>query len=61
VRAKQVSVANFYEIDAATGKELYTSGDQIESWAHFGGLAIAKGRVYFCTWDAKVYSFGLKN
>ena len=61
VRAKPVSHVIFYALDASTGKELYSSADQIESWTHFGGLAIAKGRAYFCTWDAKVYAFGLKN
>ena len=61
VRAKPVSHVTFYALDAATGKELYSSGDQIPSFAHFGGLAISKGRVYFTTWDAKVYSFGLKD
>lgn len=61
VRAKPHSHAILYALDAATGKELYSSGDQIDSFAHFGGLAISKGRVYFCTWDAKVYAFGLKN
>jgi outer membrane protein assembly factor BamB len=60
VRAKPHSHAIFYALDAATGKELYSSGDQIPSFTHFGGLAVSKGRIYFCTWDAKVYSFGLK-
>ncbi|PWU06954.1 MAG: hypothetical protein C5B51_11130 [Terriglobia bacterium] len=60
VRAKPYSHAIFYALDAANGNELYSSGDQIPSFAHFAGLAISKGRIYFCTWDAKVYSFGLK-
>jgi outer membrane protein assembly factor BamB len=60
VRAKPFSHAILYAFDAATGKELYSSGDLIDSWAHFSGLAVAKGRVYFCTWDGRVYAFGLK-
>jgi hypothetical protein len=60
VRAKPVGHVIFYALDAETGKELYSSGDMIDTWTHFGGLALAKGRVYFTTWDAKVYSFGLK-
>jgi hypothetical protein len=60
VRAKPVSHAILYAFDAATGKELYSSGNLIDSWAHFGGLAVSKGRVYFCTWDGNVYGFGIK-
>ena len=60
VRAKPVSHAILYAFDAGTGKELYSSGDLIDSWAHFGGLAVSKGRVYFCTWDGNVYAFGVK-
>ncbi len=59
VRAKPVSHAILYALDAATGKELYSSGDQIESFAHFGGLAVSKGRVFFCTWDGRVYAYGV--
>ena len=61
VRARPYSHAILYALDASTGKELYSSGEQIPSFAHFGGLAISRGRIFFCTWDAKVYSFGLKN
>jgi outer membrane protein assembly factor BamB len=61
VRAKPFSHAILYAFDAATGKELYSSGDLIDSWAHFSGLAIAKGRVYFCTWDGQVYAFGVRS
>jgi hypothetical protein len=60
VRAKPVSHAILYALDAETGKELYSSGEQIPSWAHFGGLAVSNGRVFFTTSDAKVYAFGLK-
>ena len=60
VRAKPVSHAILYALDAMTGKELYSSGDQIDSFAHFGGLAVANGVVYFCTWDGNVYAFGVK-
>jgi hypothetical protein len=60
VRRKPVGHAILYAFDAATGKELYSSGNLIESFAHFGGLAISKGRIYFSTWDGKVHAFGLK-
>jgi len=54
------SHGTLYALDAATGKELYSSGDLLDSWNHNGGLAVAKGRIYVSTWDARVYSFGLK-
>jgi len=59
VRAKPVSHAILYAFDAETGKELFSSGEQIDSFAHFGGLAVANGAVYFCTWDGNVYAFGV--
>jgi len=60
VRAKPFGHAILYAFDSATGKELYSSGDTIPSWVHFGGLAVSKGRVYFCTWDGSVYAFGVR-
>ena len=51
--------ATFYALDAETGKELYSSEDQIASFAHFGGLSIANGRVYLGTYDSVLYCFGL--
>lgn len=60
VRAKPVSHAILYAFDAVTGKELYSSGDQIDSFAHFGGLAVANGSVYLCTWDGSVYAFAVR-
>jgi outer membrane protein assembly factor BamB len=51
--------ATLYALDAETGKELYSSGDQITSFAHFGGLSIANGRVYLGTYDSMLYCFGL--
>jgi outer membrane protein assembly factor BamB len=50
-----------HAFDAATGEELFNSGLQVESWSHFGGLAVSDGKVYFVTWDSKVYAFGLRN
>ena len=51
--------ATLYALDAETGKELYSSGDQITSFVHFGGLSIANGRVYIATFDSTLYCFGL--
>lgn len=51
--------AVLYALDAETGKELYSSGDQIESFVHFGALSVANGRVYLGTFDSVMYCFGL--
>lgn len=53
--------AVLYALDAATGKELFNSGDILASFTHFGGIAISNGRVFVTTWDGYVYAFGLKN
>ena len=58
-RISKSTHAILYALDAETGKELWSSGDQITSFAHFTGLSIANGRVYLGTYDSNVYSFGL--
>lgn len=58
-RAKWSTHAVLYALDAETGKELWNSGDEIKSFAHFTGLSIANGRVYLGTFDSILYSFGL--
>jgi outer membrane protein assembly factor BamB len=60
LRIKASTHATLYALDAATGKELYSSGDQIESFAHFTGLSVANGRVYLGTYDSVLYCFGLR-
>ena len=52
--------AVLYALDAVTGKELWSSGDQITSWNHWSGLSIANGHVYINTFDSTLYCFGLK-
>ena len=52
--------AVFLAFDAHTGKELWSSGDLIDSWTHFSGIAVSYGRIYVTTFDSRVYSFGLK-
>ncbi len=59
LRIKDSTHAVLYALDAETGKELYSSGDQIKSFAHFAGLSIANGRVYLGTFDSVLYCFGL--
>lgn len=52
--------STLYALDAATGKELWSSGTQIASWSHFSGLTAANGRVYIGTFDGTLYCFGVK-
>ena len=51
--------AVLYALDGQTGKELWSSGNQISSWNHWSGLSVANGRVYIGTYDGAVYCFGL--
>ena len=46
-------------IDAETGKELWTSGEEITSFAHNGELSVANGRVYLGTFDGMLYCYGV--
>jgi outer membrane protein assembly factor BamB len=52
--------AVLYALDGATGDELSSSGESIDSWNHYGGLALSNGQIYVTTYDARVYAFGLK-
>ena len=52
--------ATLYALDALTGAELWSSGDQITSFSHFSSLAVANGRVYLGTYDGTLYCFGVK-
>jgi outer membrane protein assembly factor BamB len=54
------SHVTLYALDGETGKELWSSGDLIKSFAHFSGLSVANGRVYIGTYDSVLYSFGLR-
>ena len=58
-RIKNSTHATLYALDAESGKELFSSGDQITSFVHFGGLTVANGRVYIATYDSTLYCFGL--
>jgi hypothetical protein len=51
--------AALYALDALTGRELWSSGDEITSWNHFSGLTVANGRAYIATFDGMLYSFGI--
>lgn len=57
-RIQESTHAVLYALDGQTGKELWSSGDQITSWNHFSGLSVANGRVYIGTFDGMLYCFG---
>jgi outer membrane protein assembly factor BamB len=59
IRAAKASHVTLYALDAETGKELYSSGDQIPMFNHFSGLSVANGHVYISTYDGTLYCFGL--
>src|SRR5437773_2787375 len=52
--------ATLYALDALTGAELWSSGDQITSFSHFSSMAVANGRVYLGTYDGTLYCFSVK-
>jgi glucose dehydrogenase len=58
-RAAKSANAVLYALDGATGKELWSSGNQVTAFTHFAALSIATGRVYFTTYDNTLYCFGL--
>lgn len=47
-------------LDAATGRRLWTSGDAMQDWTHFSGIAIGDGKVFAVTHSGTLYAFGLK-
>ncbi|MDQ3211272.1 MAG: PQQ-binding-like beta-propeller repeat protein [Acidobacteriota bacterium] len=58
-RAARSAHAVLYALDAQTGAELWSSGEQIKSFNHFSSLSVANGRVYIGTYDGKLYCFGV--
>ncbi|MGJ5815329.1 PQQ-binding-like beta-propeller repeat protein [Paludibaculum fermentans] len=51
--------AVLYGLDAASGKELYSTGNQVTVPGSLTGLTLANGRVFFTTTDNTVYGFGI--
>jgi outer membrane protein assembly factor BamB len=51
--------ARLYVLDATTGKELYSSGDEITTYAHLTGVSVGDGHAFFTTHDNTLYSFGI--
>jgi outer membrane protein assembly factor BamB len=50
--------AVLYALDAATGKELWSSGDTVTSFVHSGGLSAGGSQIYLATHDGTLYAFG---
>ena len=58
-RPKSSTHATLYALDAATGKEMYSTGDQVTAPANLTGVTVANGRVFFTTADSTLYAFGI--
>jgi outer membrane protein assembly factor BamB len=50
--------AILYAVDGISGKDLWNSGNVMESFAQAGSLAAGGGRVYVSTHDGTQYAFG---
>ena len=57
-RVQRSTPAVLYALDTATGKELWSSGGKITSFAHSGGLSAGAASVYVSTYDSTLYAFG---
>jgi len=57
-RAQRSAPAVLYALDGATGKELWSSGKTITSFAHSGGLSAGGSQLYLGTYDGTLYAFG---
>ena len=58
-RAQQSKPAVLYALDAATGKELWTSGTAITSPVFGVGPSGGDSQVYVVTYDGTLYAFGM--
>ncbi|HWD00768.1 MAG TPA: hypothetical protein VG456_28625 [Candidatus Sulfopaludibacter sp.] len=50
--------AVLYALDGMTGKELWSSGNTITSYAHSGGLSGGASQIYLETYDGTLWAFG---
>jgi outer membrane protein assembly factor BamB len=51
--------AMLYALDAATGKEVWNSGQTMTSFVRRTGLSASPGQVYVVTSDSTIYCFGM--
>lgn len=59
VRVKTNHPAVLKALDLKTGTELFNSGNAIESWVHFSGLAVSDGHVFAVDHKSNVYAFAV--
>ena len=58
-RPKDSTHAVLYALDGTTGKEIYSTGNQVTAPGNLTGVTVANGRVYFTTNDSTLYAFGI--
>jgi outer membrane protein assembly factor BamB len=58
MRAARSGKAVIYLLDGATGKELWSSGTTITSFARGNALSGGMGQFYLTTHDGTIYAFG---
>jgi len=58
-RPKSSAPAVLYALDGATGKELYSTGNQVSAPANLTGVTVVNGRVFFTTTDNTLFGFGI--
>ena len=58
IRAAKGTRATIYALDALTGKELWTSGEQMKG-NHFSGITVVNGKIYLGTYEGTLYCFGV--
>lgn len=58
MRAARSGRAVIYLLDGATGKELWSSGTTITSFARGNALSGGMGQFYLTTYDGTIYAFG---
>lgn len=51
--------ATLFALEAATGGEVYSTGNQVDAPGNLNGVTIANARVYFTTVDSTLYAFGI--
>ncbi len=51
--------ATLFALDAGSGKEIWSSGNQVSAPGSLTGLTLANGRVFFTTTDNTLYGFGI--
>lgn len=57
---KETTHAILYALDPETGDPIYSSGDAMDSWNHYGGITLSDGKLYVTSYDGRVFAFGLE-